>query len=81
MKYYNDYFTGYDNIPVSLAKPVAEYIASPLAYIINNCIKIQTFPSQWKIATLYTTSINLDTESTIQYGLFYSNLETRSKKL
>ena len=52
MKYYDDCFTGYDNIPVSLAKSVAEYIALPLAYIINNSIKIHTFPSQWKIARI-----------------------------
>ena len=46
----NDCSTGYDNIPVSFIKPVAEYIASPLTFIINNCIKTNTFPKQWKIA-------------------------------
>ena len=35
----NDCSTGYDNMPVSLMKPIAGYIASSLAYIINNHIK------------------------------------------
>ena len=30
--------TGYDNILVSFIKPIAEYIASPLTFIINNLI-------------------------------------------
>ena len=40
----------YDNIPVSLIKPIAEYIASPLTFIINNLIEESKFPDQWKIA-------------------------------
>ena len=43
----NDCSTGY-NIPVSLIKQLAKYIASPLTYI-NNCIKTHIFQSQWKI--------------------------------
>ena len=35
----NDCSTGYDNIPVSFIKPIAEYIASPLTSIINNLIE------------------------------------------
>ena len=31
--------TGYDNIPISFIKPVAEYIASPLKFIINSLIE------------------------------------------
>ena len=45
----NDCSTVHD-CTLSPTKPVAEYIASSLAYIINNCIKIHTFTSQWKIA-------------------------------
>ena len=46
----NDCSTGYDNILVSFTKPIAEYIASPLTFIINNLIEESKFPDQWKIA-------------------------------
>ena len=46
----NNCSTRYDNIPVSFIKPVAEYIASPLTFIINNLIEESKFPDQWKIA-------------------------------
>ena len=45
----NDCSTGYDNIPVSFIKPVAEYLESPLTFIINNFIVTSTFPGIWKI--------------------------------
>ena len=48
----NDCSTGYDNIPVSFIKPIAEYIASPLTFIINNLIKESKFPDQYKIARI-----------------------------
>ena len=49
----NDCSTGYDNIPVSFIKPVAEYIASPLnVNIINNLIEESKFPDQWKTACI-----------------------------
>ena len=48
----NDFSTGYDNIPVSFIKPIAEYIASPLTFIINNLIEESKFPDQWKIARI-----------------------------
>ena len=48
----NDCSTGYDNIPVSFIKPIAEYIASPLTFIINNLIEESKFPDQWKIARI-----------------------------
>ena len=51
----NDYSTGYDNIPVSFIKPIAENIASPLTFIINNLIEESKFPDQWKIACISPT--------------------------
>ena len=42
----NDCSTGYDNIPVSFIKPIAEYIAWPLTFIINNLIEESKFPDQ-----------------------------------
>ena len=48
----NDCSTGYDNIPVSFIKPIAEYIASPLTFIINNLIEESKFLDQWKIARI-----------------------------
>ena len=48
----NDCSTGCDNIPVSFIKPIAEYIASPLTFIINNLIEESKFPDQWKIARI-----------------------------
>ena len=45
----NDCSTGYDNTPVSFIKPIAEYIASPLSFIINNLIEESKFPDQCKI--------------------------------
>ena len=38
----NDFSAGY-NITIFLIKPVAEYISSPLAFIINNQILTRTF--------------------------------------
>ena len=51
----NDCSTGYDNILVSFTKPIAEYIASPLTFIINNLIEESKFPDQWKIACISPT--------------------------
>ena len=48
----NDCSTGYDNIQVSFIKPIAEYIDSPLTFIINNLIEESKFPDQWKIARI-----------------------------
>ena len=48
----NDCSTGYDNIQVSSIKPIAEYIVSPLTFIINNLIEESKFPDQWKIARI-----------------------------
>ena len=58
-----DCSTRYNNILVSLTKPVAD-IASPLVYIINNCIKAHTFPSLWEIATICPISkVKIPTET------------------
>ena len=46
----NDCSTGYDNILVSFIKTIAEHIASPLTFIINNLIEESKLPYQWKIA-------------------------------
>ena len=46
----NDCSTGNDNIPISLVMLVAENIASPLTYIINECIRLSVFPAEWKCA-------------------------------
>ena len=48
----NDCSTRYDNFLVSFIKPVAEYIASPLTFLINNLTKESEFPDQWKIARI-----------------------------
>ena len=49
---HNDCSTGYDNILVPFIKPVAEYLESPLTFIINNFIVTSTFPGIWKIARI-----------------------------
>ena len=46
----NDCSTGNDNIPISLVMLIAENIASPLTYIINECIRMSVFPAEWKCA-------------------------------
>ena len=48
----NDCSTGYDNTPVSFIKPIAEYIASSLTFIINNLIEESKFSDQQKIARI-----------------------------
>ena len=48
----NDCTTGFDSIPSKFIKPLAEYLASLLTHIINNCIKKRTFPKAWKIAKI-----------------------------
>ena len=45
----NDCSTGYEKIPVSLIKPIAEYIASTLTFITNNLIEESKFQDQWKV--------------------------------
>ena len=46
----SDCSTGADQIPTCFIKMVAECLAVPLTYIINNCIAKAYFPKQWKIA-------------------------------
>ena len=48
----NDCPTGYDHIPASFIKPVTEFLASPITFIINNFIKINQFPDIWKLARI-----------------------------
>ena len=48
----NDYSTGYNNIPVSFMKPIAEYNSLTFNIRINNLIKESKFPDQWKIACI-----------------------------
>ena len=48
----SDCSTGPDNIPCKFIKLVADHLASPVTYIINNCIAKQTFPSLWKTARI-----------------------------
>ena len=48
----NDGSTGYTNIPVPFIKPIAESIASPLTFKINNLIEESKFPDQWKYACI-----------------------------
>ena len=48
----NDCFTGNDNIPITLVKLVAENIAMPLTYIINECIRLFVFPIEWKFVRI-----------------------------
>ena len=48
----NDCCTGNDNIPISLLKLVTENIASPLTYIVNECIGLSVFPTEWKCARI-----------------------------
>ena len=45
----SDCSAGYDNLPVSLVKPIADHLASPLTHIINTGIAENTFHQQWKI--------------------------------
>ena len=35
-----------------MIKPVAEYISSPRAFIINNQILTRSFPKKWKISRI-----------------------------
>ena len=48
----NDCSTGYDHIPATFIKPVSELLVSPIAFIINNFIKINQFPDIWILARI-----------------------------
>ena len=48
----NECCAGNDKIPISLVKLVAENIASPLTCIINECIRLSVFPTEWKYARI-----------------------------
>ena len=66
----NDYSIRYSIITVSVINPVAEYIACP-SYITNNCIKTQTFPSQWKIAWICLIwKVRIRTETSVYRLIF-----------
>lgn len=41
---------GPDLLPVSVLKGCAEFLATPLSFIFNMCLRSGTFPSQWKIS-------------------------------
>ena len=63
----NDCSIGHDNIPIFLIKPVAEYISSPLAFIINNQILTRTFSKKWKIFRLCPIPKVNELETTADY--------------
>ena len=46
----NDCSTGFDCIPIKYVKMVADILASPLTHIINNSIRNNMFPTEWKTA-------------------------------
>lgn len=48
----NKYSAGLDEIPVVILKRVAEYVASPLTHIINECLLAGIFPSPLKKAKI-----------------------------
>lgn len=48
----NDCSSGYDHLPVSLIKPIASNLASPLTHIINAGIQGNLFHQQWKIGKI-----------------------------
>ena len=47
-----DCSTGDDNLPSKYLKLVIEDITSPICHIINECIKRNIFPNQWKISRI-----------------------------
>ena len=55
------------NIPISLVKPVAQYISSPLAFI--NQILTQTFSKKWKISRICPISKVNKPETPADYRL------------
>ena len=48
----NDCSSGYDNLPISLIKPIACHLGSPLTHIINSGIQENLFHQQWKIGKI-----------------------------
>jgi hypothetical protein len=40
--------TGLDDVPLSMIKVASQYIAAPLAYIINLSLCYGIYPAQWK---------------------------------
>ena len=48
----SDCSTRIDQIPANFVKPVASYLASPLAHIINSCIETSSFLNVWKTAKI-----------------------------
>ena len=44
--------TGLDDVPPSLIKDASQYIAAPLAYIINLSLSSGIYPAQWKNAKI-----------------------------
>ena len=76
----NDCSTGNDNIPISLVKLVAANIASPLTYIINECIRLFVFSAEWKCARISVTP-KIDNPTTGDYYRPISILPVLSKVL
>ena len=47
-----DCSTGHDTIPSKYLKYCVDYITSPICHIINECIRSNYFPNQWKISRI-----------------------------
>lgn len=63
----NDCSTRFKNIQISLIKPAAECIASPLAHIINTQLSKQTFVKKWKRARISSILKMIKPESHADY--------------
>ena len=44
----NNCFTGYDHIPTSFIKPVADLLIYSVSPILNNFIEVNQFTNVWK---------------------------------
>ena len=51
-KTWNDCSTGCDYIPTSFIKTVAEFLISPMTFILINFIELSQFPDVWKVTQI-----------------------------
>ena len=63
----NDCSTGYYNSLIFLIKSYAEYISSPVAFIINNQVLTRTFSKMWKISRVSPIPRVNETETPADY--------------
>ena len=67
VSHYITYYTGYDNIPASVAKQCIQHYIKPLTYLINSSFECGIFPNELKLAKVIPIFKNGDKQDISNY--------------